>query len=550
MSIVNDHPTGGGGRRRLAGALAVWALAGVVAQPLFAQESDPSLELVPHPDLTRLAPEARARLEPGVDYFRGQRARLEGRTLGLAYGRIGINYLAHEQYEAAGAALRNARVLDPANPRWPYLLGYLYQQTGKHDQAVTAYRESLRINPSYWQGFARLGQSLLATDRLDEAAASFEVVLERNPDDPSGLLGAGDVAEARGEHRKAISLYQRGLRFDPAASAFHARLATAYAAEGDAAAAAREEAAAGPALPTLEDPLIAFVEAHTRGAAFYREAAAKAEELGNVPMAIRFYDIATSIQPDDTASLLKLGQLQGATGDFDAALATYARVTLFDPDNAAANYYVGTLLERRGNEDEAAEFYAKALETDPQLVEPRMLLANGLMRRGDYDGAGEQYAQIAHQLPSSIEVHYLLGLAWLAGGQCEWSHQVLSRALAMKPGDGQVMTALARAYSTCDGVSDEQRKQALDAATAMYERAPDGVTAETLAMASAANGRFEDAVDLQAQAMFEALKRGDQGEIDWLRQNMSRYEAGQRAVAAWPAGAEVYRPRSLAVPTG
>jgi hypothetical protein len=50
--------------------------------------------------------------------------------------------------------------------------------------------------------------------------------------------------------------------------------------------------------------------------------------------------------------------------------------------------------------------------------------------------------------------------------------------------------------------------------------------------------------------MFEALKRGDQGEVDWLRQNMSRYEAGQRATAAWPAGAEVYRPRSLAVPTG
>jgi tetratricopeptide (TPR) repeat protein len=147
-------------------------------------------------------------------------------------------------------------------------------------------------------------------------------------------------------------------------------------------------------------------------------------------------------------------------------------------------------------------------------------------------------------------VQYLLGLAWLAGGHCDWARQVLERALAMNPGDGQVMTALARAYSTCTDATDEQRKQALDAATAMYERSPDGATAETLAMASAANGRFEDAVDLQAQAMFEALKRGDEGEMAWLRGNMARYEAGQSASAAWPSDAEVYRPRSLAAPAG
>jgi tetratricopeptide (TPR) repeat protein len=267
--------------------------------------------------------------------------------------------------------------------------------------------------------------------------------------------------------------------------------------------------------------------------------------MGNIPVAITFYDIATSLQPGDVDSLLKLGELQGRTGDLDAALVTFGRVTLLDPENARANYFVGTLLERSGNEGEAVVYYNRALSTDPQLVEPRMLVANALMREGDFDAAGEHYAQIAHQLPQNVEVQYLLGLAWLAAGQCEWSQKVLSRALAMEPGDGQVMTALARTYSTCEAASDEQRKQALDAATAMYERTPDGLTAETLAMAAAANNQFEDAVDLQAQAMFEALKRGDEQEIAWLKENLSRYEAGQRAAQAWPPNAAVYRPRSL-----
>ena len=91
----------------------------------------------------------------------------------------------------------------------------------------------------------------------------------------------------------------------------------------------------------------------------------------------------------------------------------------------------------------------------------------------------------------------------------------------------------------------EQRQQALTAATAMYEREPDGDSAETLAMAAAANGHFQDAVDLQAQAMFEALRIGDQNQLAWLRENMTRYEAGQPANAAWPQTAEVFRPRSL-----
>ena len=49
------------------------------------------LELVPHPDLSDLSPEVRERLEPAAEYFRSQRATLEGRSLGLAYGRMGIN---------------------------------------------------------------------------------------------------------------------------------------------------------------------------------------------------------------------------------------------------------------------------------------------------------------------------------------------------------------------------------------------------------------------------------------------------------------------------
>ena len=529
----------------LPGLVAVAVIALLGAYPAFAQDTGPSLELVPHPDLATLDPAVRERLTPGVTFFREQRGTLDGSALGLAYGRMGINYLAHEQYDAAGACLRNAAALDTANPRWPYLVGYLYQVTDRPEEAIVAYRSSLKLNRNYWQGFQLLGEVLLETDRLDEADAAFDVVLRRDNDEPSGLMGAADVALARGDATKAVSLYQRGLRGDPEASLFHRRLAEAYRQLGDEAAANREAARAGDRPPQLVDPLIAFVGAHTRGVAFYREAAKQAQTAGEIPIAIKFYEIATSLQPDDIESLLALGELRGAVGDLDGALATFARVTVLDPDNARANYFTGRLLELRGDEVQAAVFYEAAIKTSPELVEPRMLLANGLMRRGDYLGAADHYAIVAQQLPRNVEVAYLLGVAWIAGNQCEWAHKSLRRAVSLQPGDGQVLTALARAYSTCSVVTDEQRTEALQAAQAMYERSPDGATAETLAMAAAANGQYEDAVDLQTQAIFEALKRGDQTEISWLQQNMTRYREQQPAVQPWPPESEIFRPRAL-----
>ena len=57
----------------------------------------PDLELVAHPDMSALDPEVRGRLEPAFEFFRDQRTRLERQELGLAYGRMGINYLANGQ---------------------------------------------------------------------------------------------------------------------------------------------------------------------------------------------------------------------------------------------------------------------------------------------------------------------------------------------------------------------------------------------------------------------------------------------------------------------
>jgi len=527
-----------------------WALAAVLMLlAAVGQTQDtaelPDLELVAHPDMSQVDPEVRGRLEPAYDFFRDQRTRLERGDLGLAYGRMGVNYLANGQPAAAGACLRNAMALDTTNLRWPYLLGVLYQQENEPEQAIASYSHTLDLEFSYTPALVRRAQLQLELGRLEEAAGGFAVALKRNPRDVAALTGFGDVLLQQLDYEGAAEAYERALGLDPEADYLHGQLAAAYRGLGENGKAAEEATQAGDRRPAVEDPLMAFVNAHQRGVERYLQDAATAREQNNPKAAIKLYEIATSIRPGDVETLVAMGELKALTGDPQDAMLAFGRALSIEPANARANYFAGTLFEQAGDDDQAESHYEKALEAEPQLVEPRLLLANSLMRRKKFSQAGEHYGRIAHVLPKDTEIMYLLGMAWLASGDCSWAHPVLARGLTINPADTQISIALARAYSVCADATKDQLRQALETATLFYAREPGLLSAETLAMAAAANGRFEDAVDFQAQAMFEAVKSGRRAEADWMKANMRRYQNKERALEAWNPDSEVYQPRRL-----
>jgi tetratricopeptide (TPR) repeat protein len=270
--------------------------------------------------------------------------------------------------------------------------------------------------------------------------------------------------------------------------------------------------------------------------------AAAAESEGDLQAAIGFYKVAVSVAPFDINALLRLGQLQAFSAEPEQALESFSRVLGLEPGNAIANYFFGTLLEQRGEDAEARNYYERALETEPGLLEPRFQLANSLMRAGEYQDAAGNYAQIAQSQQENAELIYRLGMAWLAAGQCEDAVPVLLAAYRLAQRSPRVTTAATRALSTCSNVTDDQKKQALAAAQAMYAENPAMETAETLAMAAAANGKYQDAVDFQAQAIFEGLKQHQQSRLEWMQNAMAHYRNGEPAPRPWESGADVYQP--------
>jgi tetratricopeptide (TPR) repeat protein len=64
----------------------------------------------------------------------------------------------------------------------------------------------------------RQAYSLYHLDRYDEAIASFDRVLRRNPTLEPALVGKGRILYAQGKFSEAIEMYDRALKTDPKSS--------------------------------------------------------------------------------------------------------------------------------------------------------------------------------------------------------------------------------------------------------------------------------------------------------------------------------------------
>ena len=76
------------------------------------------------------------------------RAKVTDRDLANAYTSVGRLCHAYEFFDAAEASYDNAIRLTPQDPLLPHLLGSLYQQTGRFEDALARYTDARRLQPS------------------------------------------------------------------------------------------------------------------------------------------------------------------------------------------------------------------------------------------------------------------------------------------------------------------------------------------------------------------------------------------------------------------
>jgi Flp pilus assembly protein TadD len=205
------------------------------------------------------------------------------------------------------------------------------------------------------------------------------------------------------------------------------------------------------------------------------------------------------------------------------------------------------VYEFAGDEANAYTFYQRAAHADPKLADAQLLLGNAQMRSSHYAEATEHYRQLAALAPDNIEAMGRLVASQVAAGRCGDALAQVNGLLAKRAQDGNLMQIFVRLASTCAAAKPAERNMALDYARALYKQRPDAGDSAALALAFAAQGKFDEAQKSQAAAIYEAVRAGNTPLAQMYRATMRQFAANQVPDRPWPADHPYFKPPRLQV---
>lgn len=501
----------------------------------------PELEPIPAFDLGRFEPGIQNDFSAALAEVR-QNQNADPERLAISYARLGMLLHAYDLTDLAEPCYQNAARLAGQHYQWPYLLAYLYQTDGRLDEAAAFYRETLALKPDFLPALLHLGQTLGSLQQDEEAGRFFQDALALEKSNAVALEGLGNIAYRQGRYAEAIELFERALLSDPAANRLNYLLGMAHRRAGNLEIARDYLKKRGTRNPAIADPALAAMQALRNTSQQHIKAGLSAYEAGDFAAAAKAYRAAVESAPADLDTRLALAWALELTGDYPGAHTELDIVLQARPNSGKAHYLKGALLAGQGQIDKGIAHLSRAEALDPEALPPRLILAATLMHAGDYQQALEHYAWLAERQSDDVILQYRLGLAALAAGQCSVAAAPLETALRLRPGSPTVAQALLRAYSICPA-DDADRETALIQAQALFDQTRRWDTGATLAMALAANGRFEEAAQLQQVVIDEARRQGQSLQVlSALLARLERFRQNQPALSAWPPGADVYKP--------
>ena len=118
--------------------------------------------------------------------------------------------------------------LDPKLPLAHYLLGELNLYHSKIPEAISEFKEELRLNPGYSAAYYKLADAYSRVQKFDEAEKLLQRSIWLDSTSTGPYILMGKVLEKKGETELAIRALQRALAMDPNNPVPHHLLGQAY----------------------------------------------------------------------------------------------------------------------------------------------------------------------------------------------------------------------------------------------------------------------------------------------------------------------------------
>jgi tetratricopeptide (TPR) repeat protein len=416
--------------------------------------------------------------------------------------------------------------LVPGSFRWAYCLGTVYDSKNEAGKVIPPLETAVQLQPNSVPALVNLAEACLLTGDAERAASLFQRARDADPACAVASVGLGRIAADRQNFAEAIRHFESALAAQPGATAIHYPLAMAYRQSGDLDQARVHLEQRGDVPAQIDDPLMAELRQLRTGARFYEKHAVAAGKAGQLEIAIGDLRRAVEAEPESASAHLNLGTALALQGDKDAAIEHYRKALHLKPGFARAHYNLAVLLSERGAIREAAENFREAIQIDPHYFDAHLALADLFSRAGRYDRAASYYVRAIAIDPRHRVARLNHAQALIRAGRYTDARASLEEARQILPESMILAHALARLLATCPDAGQRDGARAIDLATAVLQTRKSAEHAETLAMAYAQVGDFEQARLWQMQAMQLASEASPAGLLARLQQNLKRYENG------------------------
>jgi tetratricopeptide (TPR) repeat protein len=356
--------------------------------------------------------------------------------------------------------------------------------------AIDFYRSYLAIKGDDALTYHNLGVALLSLDRWDEGLEALRRAVALDEKSRSAHYSLGSALADLGRYEEALPHYRRAHELDPAEKGIHADWATLLA------------------------------------------------KVGRVEEALAELEAILAEDPEQFYARLKYGAVLAQAERDQEARTQLERIAdsggLGARERGEAHYHLGLLALRRRDGTSASRHLAAAVELDPKSGEAQRAYGEDLARQGRFGEAAEALARAVELEPADERARFSLAMALLLGDRCPAAVTALDDAARELPQSLSLRHLLARLLATCPEPQARDGARAVELAQQVLEAQLTFEHAETLAMALAEAGRFEEAVATQRRVIAEAERTGASGPAHARRiERLARYERREPVRAPW-----------------
>lgn len=391
----------------------------------------------------------------------GEQGKAEESLSFLEHLNLGNTLVGQYQYDQALSHFKEALRLKPDEPSVHFKIGRIFLQKEDYKNALSAFKTSLSMNPNQVEALYEMARIYHLTHQLDAAHTELNNALKLKADHEESLKLKVRVLEQEKRFEPALAYLQKLVETSRSPLKYREQIADFQIQLGQ----YPEAIAELEALIAL-DPTSRLQYWGKIGQAYFDQSQfAKAIEFFKQVLQEQSetsdLDYIHSVKSQMAAALCNEGVKRYEVGDSAGAIQRYKEALGYDANNADIHYNLGKALIRMQETGKAIQHFESALTINPNDSSCYYELALLQDEKGLIQEAMANYEKVLQLEPHNAQAYFGLGTLHGVEGNIDKSIQQLSNAIRINPGYVDAFYNLAVAL---------ERKKETNKAIKMYKK--------------------------------------------------------------------------------